>query len=277
MLALAAGDPALARRLARDPRLAAEEAGVSLTPTEQRVLAATSASALCRNIDGVRLVLEDRRSFLREAGAAAGLAALVGGCEGPRAGSEPSPGPPRRPPDLGPPDVASPDTMPSGTSSMFFGELQVSNGRQGGGTGEGTMGLGSLGTITGSRPDVPRRRSTRGFAVRLTVGKPSVKGQLSREIIRRIVRRHQNELRYWFYKTMGSRPLPADLGLTFTINGKGHVAVAAAECSSRGPKHSKLEASITRAVRRWLFPKPRGGKSVGVKLTLTFRIRRAIE
>lgn len=154
-----------------------------------------------------------------------------------------------------------------------FGGLGLrGTGRGGGGTGEGTIGLGNIGTIghgagtgsgsgygagaggfSGRRSSVPRIRT----------GEADVRGSLSAEVIRRVIRRHINEVRFCYEQELAQRP---DLGgrvtVSFIISGTG--AVQTASVANTTMNNARVEGCITQAVRRWTFPAPDGGGVVGV-------------
>ena len=83
----------------------------------------------------------------------------------------------------------------------------VGTGRGGGGTGEGTIGLGNLGTIGkggGGGYGSGYGRGMGGIGTRragtpdVIPGTAQVRGSLDKEIIRRIIRRHINEVKYCY-------------------------------------------------------------------------------
>jgi len=140
-------------------------------------------------------------------------------------------------------------------------------GRGGGGTGEGTIGLGNLNTIGhggggGSGSGYGRGAGglggRRGQAPRIRSGAAMVKGSLSKEGIRRIVRRHTNEVKFCYERELAKRPdLTGRVAIKFIISGTGAVQMAAVESSTLG--NASVENCIAQAVRRWKFPQPEGG------------------
>ncbi len=158
-------------------------------------------------------------------------------------------------------------------SNFGFGGLGLrGTGRGGGGTGEGTIGLGNLGTIghgagTGSGSGYGSgaggfsgRRST---VPRIRTGEADVRGSLSREVIRRVIRRHINEVRFCYEQELGQRPdLAGRVTISFIISATG--AVQTATTSSTTLNNARVEGCIVQAVRRWTFPAPDGGGVVGV-------------
>lgn len=158
-------------------------------------------------------------------------------------------------------------------SNFGFGGLGLrGTGRGGGGTGEGTIGLGNLGTIghgagtgTGSgygsgAGGFSGRRST---VPRIRTGDADVRGSLSREVIRRVIRRHINEVRFCYEQELANRPdLAGRVTVSFIISATG--AVQTATVSNTTLSNARVEGCITQAVRRWTFPAPDGGGVVGV-------------
>jgi len=158
-------------------------------------------------------------------------------------------------------------------SNFGFGGLGLrGTGRGGGGTGEGTIGLGNLGTIghgggggTGSGygrgAGGLRGRSAR--VPRIRTGNADVRGSLSREVIRRVIRRHINEVRFCYEQELNQRPdLEGRVMVSFIISPTG--AVQSATVGNSTINNQRVESCIAGAVRRWTFPAPDGGGVVGV-------------
>jgi hypothetical protein len=155
----------------------------------------------------------------------------------------------------------------------------VGTGRGGGGTGEGTIGLGTLGTIgkgggggngAGYGRGVGHLSGRKARAPQIMAGRVDVRGALDKEIIRRIIRRHINEIKYCYSKELQSNPnLNGRVVIQFTIAATGQVVASVVQESSlsNGP----VESCIANAVRRWLFPKPMGGGIVVVSYPFVLR------
>jgi len=98
----------------------------------------------------------------------------------------------------------------------------------------------------------------------------SVRGGLSAKIIRRIVKRHKNEVRYCYVKELSSSPgLKGKVVINFIISGKGRVVMSRVQASTL--RNRAVEICVKRAVRRWLFPRPRGGGIVIVDYPFVLR------
>ena len=147
----------------------------------------------------------------------------------------------------------------------------VGTGRGGGGTGEGTIGLGNTGLIGkgggGGTGSGYGRGAGAGFGGRgsrvptVRQAKAEVQGALDKDIIRRIVRAHINEVRHCYNQGLAKDPnLKGRVSVQFTIGGTG--AVQAAVVAESQIKDTAVSNCIAQAVRRWKFPKPQGGGSV---------------
>jgi len=144
----------------------------------------------------------------------------------------------------------------------------VGTGRGGGGTGEGTIGLGNTGLIGkgggGGTGSGYGRGSGAGFGgrgkrvPRVRQAKANVKGALDKDIIRRIVRAHINEVRYCYNQGLARDPnLKGRVSVQFTIGPSGQVPVAVVAENSL--KDNNVANCVAKAVKRWKFPKPPGG------------------
>ncbi|MFK7985117.1 MAG: TonB family protein [Sandaracinaceae bacterium] len=182
-----------------------------------------------------------------------------------------------------------------GENSGFGGLGLRGTGRGGGGTGEGTIGLGNLGTIGhgagggsqraradsnsafGDSEDNDQAASTgsgygrgagglqgRSAAIpRIRTGTAEVRGSLAREVIRRVIRRHINEVRFCYEQELNARPdLTGRVSVRFTIGPTG--AVQDSSVSSSTLSNARVEQCIAQALRRWRFPAPPGGGVVVV-------------
>ncbi len=158
-------------------------------------------------------------------------------------------------------------------SNFGFGGLGLrGTGRGGGGTGEGTIGLGNIGTIghgagggdgSGYGRGAGRFRGRQALVPRIRTGTADVRGSLSKEVIRRIIRRHINEVRFCYEQELNQRPdLQGRVAVKFIISPTG--AVQTAGIASSTMRNARVEGCIAKAVRRWTFPAPEGGGIVVV-------------
>ena len=143
----------------------------------------------------------------------------------------------------------------------------VGTGSGGGGTGEGTIGLGNLGTIgkgggggngSGYGRGAGGLGGRRAKAPDVIPGTANVRGSLDKEIIRRIIRRHINEVKYCYEQELTKKPnLGGRIMVQFTIAASGQVIASVLQNSTMS--NAKVENCTVQAVRRWEFPKPLGG------------------
>jgi len=143
----------------------------------------------------------------------------------------------------------------------------VGTGSGGGGTGEGTIGLGNFGTIgkgggggngSGYGRGAGGLGGRRAKAPDVIPGTANVRGSLDKEIIRRIIRRHINEVKYCYEQELTKKPeLGGRIMVQFTIAASGQVIASVLQNSTMG--NAKVENCTVQAVRRWEFPKPLGG------------------
>jgi len=142
----------------------------------------------------------------------------------------------------------------------------------GGGTGPGTLGPGPLGTIgkgvSGTcdmcGPHYWRqgaylsRARHRADVPEPVAGQVKMRGKLDKEIIRRVIRSHIQEVKFCYESELVRRPdLYGRVTVQFTITPQGSVASSAIESSTL--HDSQVEKCIAQSVRRWTFPKPEDG------------------
>lgn len=93
---------------------------------------------------------------------------------------------------------------------------------------------------------------------------------LSKEQIRRAVRRHINEIRYCYVRELSlDRKLSGRLLLRFVVDSNGLVVSSRVAGSTLGNAH--VATCAVHAVRRWRFPKPGNGNLVVVTYPFVFR------
>jgi TonB family protein len=153
----------------------------------------------------------------------------------------------------------------------------VGAGSGGGGIGESTIGLGNFGTIgkaggggNGSGYGRGVGEFGRGQA-RYSVfpGQANVRGSIDKEIIRRIIRRHLNEVKYCYDAELFRSPsLEGRLAVQFTIGNEGRVISSGLQSSTMD--NGRVENCVVQAVRRWEFPRPAGGGIAIVSYPFTF-------
>lgn len=154
----------------------------------------------------------------------------------------------------------------------------VGTGPGGGGTGDGTIGLGNLNTTGRGAGGNGGGKYGSGGATAMTrkagvptieTSTPNVKGNLDRELIKRVIRRHINEIKFCYEKSLVRNPgIEGRAMVSFTIGTNGSVVASSMQSSSL--KHPETEACMVQAVRRWEFPKPQNGI---VMITYPFVLR----
>ena len=88
-----------------------------------------------------------------------------------------------------------------------------------------------------------------------------VDGDESKEIVRRIIRRHINEVKACYERELAHQPdLAGRMLVQFTIAASGQVVASVLQRSTMG--NARVESCTIEAVRRWQFPKPLGGGTV---------------
>ena len=103
----------------------------------------------------------------------------------------------------------------------------------------------------------------------IILGIGSVRGNLDREIIRRIIRRHINEVRFCYEQQLTTHhDLAGRMVVQFNIAPTGQVLSSVMQSSTLG--NVRVESCTLQAVRRWEFPKPEGGGLVNVSYPFVF-------
>ena len=88
--------------------------------------------------------------------------------------------------------------------------------------------------------------------------KAEVVGGLDKDLIRRVVRAHVNEVRHCYNQGLVKDPnLKGRVAVQFTIGATGKVSSSVVAESDL--KDGAVSSCIAQAVRRWSFPKPASG------------------
>ncbi len=160
-----------------------------------------------------------------------------------------------------------------GEAHGYGGLGLVGTGRGGGGDGKGVLGLGKVGLIgsVGSGGDDVgysrgrgsgfQQRKRRKPVVRAT--KSVVRGALDKDIVRRVVQNHINQVRHCYNEGLVRDPtLRGRVKVQFSIGATGKVPMAVVAETSL--KDKNVGNCVAKAVKRWRFPKPDGGGTVMV-------------
>jgi TonB family protein len=85
-----------------------------------------------------------------------------------------------------------------------------------------------------------------------------VRGSLGKEIIRRVVHQHINEVKFCYDQELARKPaLAGRISVQFAISPVGQVITSVMQSTSMDD--ARVENCVVSAVRRWEFPKPVGG------------------
>jgi TonB family protein len=126
-----------------------------------------------------------------------------------------------------------------------------------------TGGVGTLHRGVGDWGGLELGGPGRDHAPRIDPGRTTVVGALDREEIERVIRRHQNEIRFCYSTELTRAPgLAGKLSVSFTIDASGAVTDAAAAENTTG--NPALEQCFLSRIRHWRFPEPKGGGVVVV-------------
>jgi TonB family protein len=138
------------------------------------------------------------------------------------------------------------------------------NGSGGGGTALGIGGLGTKGDGRGTGGRGGIDLGGKGKATtRIVPGKTTVVGGLDKDVIAKIIRSHQNEIKYCYETELNKNPsLAGKVAVAFTIDPTG--AVADANVTETTLNNSTAENCMLARIRRWKFPEPKGGGVVAV-------------
>ncbi len=162
----------------------------------------------------------------------------------------------------------------NGTASFENSGIGGSRGEGGGGKGDG-LHLGGLGT--NGRPGGPGP----GFGIGENAKKPEniicanctpkLSPGYDRDLVLKVVRRHQNEIRFCYESELQKHPeLGGKITVAWTIGATG--SVESAEVAESGLRNETVESCIVQRIRRWNFPEPQGGQEVGVTFPWVFQV-----
>lgn len=101
-------------------------------------------------------------------------------------------------------------------------------------------------------------------------GSPQVRGSLSPEVIRRVIGRHINTIRYCYEQQLARAPnLSGRISMRLVISSDG--TVTSSSVASSTVNNPEMESCVARSVRRIRFPPPEGGGVVIVTYPFNFR------
>jgi TonB family protein len=134
------------------------------------------------------------------------------------------------------------------------------------------LGLGALGPGRGpGRGPGPSLREHQAVSPVCRECTPTVTPGYHQELVRKVVQRHQGEIRYCYESALASAPgLAGKVTVTWTIGATG--AVETAQVAQSGLGSEAVEACIVQRVKRWHFPEPPQGQEVAVTFPWVFQL-----
>jgi TonB family protein len=158
-----------------------------------------------------------------------------------------------------------------------FGGLGLrGSGGGGGGVGD-TIGIGGIGT-KGRGGGMGKYGDGIGLGmggkgsvdIGITSSEPLVMGSLDKELIRQVIHRNRNQIRYCYEAQLPRYPkLSGRVTVKFVITAEGGVSSSNVSQSTAG--NAELETCVAGRVRTWQFPKPKGGGVVIVSYPFIFK------
>ena len=109
----------------------------------------------------------------------------------------------------------------------------------------------------------------RPVSVNVRAGDPLVSGGLSQEEILGVIRAQLNQIRHCYEKLLQRSPnASGKVNVQFIVGTNGRVTSARVKNSTI--RDGAMNGCVTSVVRRWSFPRPRGGSSVTVNYPFSF-------
>jgi TonB family protein len=141
----------------------------------------------------------------------------------------------------------------------------------GGGTGLGLGGLGTKGTGHGAGGFGSIDLGGRGKdSVRVVPGKTTVVGGLSKDVIAKVIKRHENEIKFCYEQELNKTPnLNGKVAVQWVIDPAG--SVSDANVTETSLSNNNTESCMLARIRRWKFPSPEGGGVVTVTFPWIFK------
>jgi len=149
-----------------------------------------------------------------------------------------------------------------GDDAVFGGPLGTANGE---GTGLGTIGTGRFGIGGGMGVGPGKGHGIGGLNRRssavptITIGRPTVKGDLDAAILRRYLRRNIMKLQYCYEKELLATPgIQGTVTVAFTIGSDGRVSASSAD----GLRNTSVQSCMANVIKAIEFPKPKSSEVV---------------
>jgi TonB family protein len=148
------------------------------------------------------------------------------------------------------------------------------SGGGGGGTGN-TLGIGSVGTKgvaggTGSYGTGVGLGGKKSADIAIAASDPEITGSIDRELIRRVVRSHLEQLQYCFDVQLTKNPkLSGRVAVRWVVTEQGTVSSSVVASTTTG--NNELDTCVAGRVLTWVFPKPKGGGVAVVTYPFVFK------
>jgi len=163
-----------------------------------------------------------------------------------------------------------------GNAQGLGGLASRGSGPGGGGIGLGTGGLGTKNVGTGGGGSGGDAHGSLDLgsqtkeSTRIIPGKTIVVGGLSKDVIARVIRGHQHEIKYCYEVELQKNPsLSGKVAVVFTIDSTG--AVTETKVSDTSLHNGATEKCMLARIQRWRFPEPAGGGEVNVTFPWIFK------
>ncbi len=144
----------------------------------------------------------------------------------------------------------------------------------GGGTGN-TLGIGSVGTkgVAGGQGSYGTGVTLGGKKtadIAIAASDPEITGSIDRELIRRVVRSHLDQLRYCYEVQLTKNPkLSGKVAVKWVVTEQGTVSSSVVAQTTTG--NNELDTCVAGRVLTWVFPKPKGGGVAVVTYPFIFK------
>jgi hypothetical protein len=148
------------------------------------------------------------------------------------------------------------------------------SGGGGGGTGN-TLGIGSVGTkgVAGGQGSYGTGVGLGGKKtadIAIAASDPEITGSIDRELIRRVVRSHLDQLRYCYEVQLTKNPkLSGKVAVKWVVTEQGTVSSSVVAQTTTG--NNELDTCVAGRVLTWVFPKPKGGGVAVVTYPFIFK------
>jgi hypothetical protein len=148
------------------------------------------------------------------------------------------------------------------------------SGGGGGGTGN-TLGIGSVGTkgVAGGQGSYGTGVGLGGKKsadISIAASEPEITGSIDRELIRRVVRSHLDQLRYCYDVQLTKNPkLSGKVAVKWVVTEQGSVSSSVVVQTTTG--NNELDTCVAGRVLTWVFPKPKGGGVAVVTYPFVFK------